>query len=347
MNQTPDRTTFCGAPRRPGGADVPQGRVTVDPATRDPTDLVVEPACGTGIGHLPGSPRPSSRRVGVVQGQDPCVRPATAARAPDEDRGGPEAAAQELLVRLRRLEPDDPRRVRLREQAITEYMPFAGRVASRYFNRGQPAEDLRQVAYLGLLKAVDGFDPDYGAAFLAYATPLIRGELRRYFRDFSWVVHVPRRIQELCMEVGPATETLRQRLNRDPTPGELAVSLGVGSREVLDAIGAAGLHRVAALDPRAEPDDEPGPTLGDLLGADDPGYQHVVDRETLKPLLMELPPDAKLILLMTYFHGMPQRQIGRQIGVSQMQVSRLLNSILATLRRRASPEAAPRQSSTC
>lgn len=264
-----------------------------------------------------------------------------ALRRPDGACGQPEAAAQELLVRLCRLEPGDPRRVRLREQAITEYMPFAGRVASRYFNRGQPAEDLRQVAYVGLLKAVDGFDPDHGTAFLAYATPRILGELRRYFRDFTWIVHVPRRVQELSLAVGPAAETLRQRLNRDPTPGELALSLGVGTPEVLDAIGATGLHRVATLDPRTGPDGEPGPTLGDLLGADDPGYQRVVDRETVKPLLTELSPDAKLILLMTFFHGISQRRIGTELGVSQMQVCRLLNAILAVVRRRASVETAP------
>jgi RNA polymerase sigma-B factor len=340
MNEPTGSTIVGGALQCPDRPDAPPGRVTVGPATRGRTDLVIEPVRGNGAGHPRGSPRPASRPDGTPRNQDPGARSAAAARAPARERGEPEAAAQDLLVRMHRLDVGDPRRARLREQAIAEYMPFAGRVASRYFNRGQPAEDLRQVAYLGLLKAVDGFDPDYGTGFLAYATPRILGELRRYFRDFSWAVHVPRRVQELCMEVGPATETLRQRLNRDPTTGELANLLGVGPREALDAIGAGGLHRAAPLDSRTDADDEPGHTLGDLLGADDPGYQHVVDRETLKPLLMELSPDAKRILLMTYFRGMPQRQIGTELGVSQMQVSRLLSAILAALRRHANPETA-------
>jgi RNA polymerase sigma-B factor len=251
------------------------------------------------------------------------------------DRTEQRAAALRSLDRMHRLEPGDRERATLREAVIAEYMPYARHIAARYGVRGQCAEDFLQAAYVGLVKAVDNFDPDFGAAFLTYATPTILGELKRYFRDTTWAVHVPRRIQELSSELRAATETLSQRLNRAPTVDELAVLLGADPSEVVDAIDATGLHAVGSLDVPAATEDGGGSLLGELLGADDPDLRNVVDRETLRPLLATLSAREKKILLLRYFRSMTQTEIGEELGVSQMQVSRLLADILARLRARA------------
>jgi RNA polymerase sigma-B factor len=262
--------------------------------------------------------------------------PATAARD-GYDRGGRDRTAQRaaallMLVRMHQIEPGESEHGALRERVITEYMPYARHLAVRYAAGGQLAEDLRQVAYVGLVKSVDNFDPDYGAAFLSYATPMILGELKRYFRDSTWAVRVPRRIQELSGEVRPVTEALAQRLHRTPTTAELAELLGADPGEILEAIDAAGLHQLDSLDMPLRTDQGMGEAYGDLLGAEDPGMQNVVDRETLRPLLARLPVRDKRILHLSFFRGMTQEQIGTELGVSQMQISRLLAAILRRLR---------------
>jgi RNA polymerase sigma-B factor len=251
------------------------------------------------------------------------------------DRTDQRAAALRSLDRMHRLEPGDRERTTLREAVIAEYMPYARHVAARYGVRGESAEDFLQAAYVGLVKAVDNFDPDFGAAFLTFATPTILGELKRHFRDTTWAVHVPRRIQELSSELRAATETLSQRLNRAPTVDELAVLLGADPAEVVDALDALGLHAVGSLDLPAPTADGDGSVLGELLGTDDPELENVVDRETLRPLLATLSAREKKILLLRYFRSMTQSEIGVELGVSQMQVSRLLADILARLRARA------------
>jgi RNA polymerase sigma-B factor len=236
---------------------------------------------------------------------------------------------------MHRLALGDAERAVLRVAVITEYMPYARHVAARYGVRGQAAEDFLQVAYVGLVKAVDNFDPDFGTAFLTYATPTILGELKRYFRDTTWAVHVPRRIQELSSELREATECLSQRLSRAPTVDELAMLLGADPAEVVDAIDAAGLHAVGSLDVPAATEDGAGSLPGDLLGADDRGIQNIIDRETLRPLLAKLSAREKKILLMRFFRSMTQTEISNELGVSQMQVSRLLAGILDRLRTHA------------
>jgi RNA polymerase sigma-B factor len=236
---------------------------------------------------------------------------------------------------MHRLAPGDAERSALRVAVITEYMPYARHIAGRYGVRGQAAEDVLQAAYVGLVKAVDHFDPDFGAAFLTFATPTILGELKRYFRDTTWAVHVPRRIQELSSELRDATETLSQELSRAPTVPELAVLLAADPEEVADAIGATGLHTVGSLDLAVVTEDGTGSLPTDLLGVDDRGIQDVIDRETLRPLLAELSAREKKILLMRFFRSMTQTEIGEELGVSQMQVSRLLTGILGRLRTHA------------
>ncbi|HEV2636012.1 MAG TPA: SigB/SigF/SigG family RNA polymerase sigma factor [Actinocrinis sp.] len=254
------------------------------------------------------------------------------------DRTGQRAAAQSMIERLSRLERGAPDHEELRCQVIAEYMPFARHLASRYSSGNQPAEDLRQVAYVGLVKAVDRFDPGFGTPFPGYAMPVILGELKRHFRDASWPVHVPRRIQELYGDVRPAAEVLVHRLGREPTAAELAVLLGSRPRDVAEAIDAGGLRTVASLDLPVGTGEGQGSALGDLLGAEDREIQKIVDRETLRPLLAQLSAREKEILLMTYFQEMTQTQIGAALGVSQMHVSRLLAAILARLRHRVRAE---------
>ena len=242
------------------------------------------------------------------------------------------AAARAALVRLRRMPSDDPEYESLREHVIGEYMSYARYIAGKFRQRGEAQSDLEQVAYLGLVKAVDNFDPDYGAAFLTYATPMIAGEVRRHFRDTTWDVHVPRRVQENALAVRAAERELTQELGHPPSAAEIAHRLELSADEVAEAYEAGAAHHAASLDVPTAMSDGDGASLGDLLGDDDPGFELVVNREALKPLLAELSPRDKRILLMRFFRNMSQVQIAEELGVSQMQVSRLLSRILGGLR---------------
>lgn len=236
-----------------------------------------------------------------------------------------------LFSLIARMAPGDPKRIRLRDGVIEDHMPYARHVAVRYAAHQSQIDDLAQVAYLRLLKAADNFDPEYGTAFLGYATVMIIGEIKRYFRDLTWDVHVPRRTQELSVALRRTTETLTHRLGRSPTVAELAGELDASEEEVIEALGAGEAYRVASLDKPMRPDEE-GTTLAATIGEPDAGYDAVVDRESLKPLLAGLKERDKRILMMRYFHGMTQGQIAVEIGVSQMQVSRILTRILRDLR---------------
>ena len=226
---------------------------------------------------------------------------------------------------------------------IAEYTSYARYLAGRYRTPPESREDFEQVAYLELIKAVDGFDPNLGYAFLSFATPTIVGEIKRHFRDATWAVHVPRRMQELSAEVRAATESFGQRHGRSPTLDEMARLLRVDREDVVCAIGAGDVYMTLSLDMPSTTEDGGGPPLGDLIGADDDSLRTVVDRETLRPLLARLSRRDKQILLLRYFRGMSQDQIGREIGVSRMQVSRLLTGILGQLRQDVcKPPAPPR-----
>ncbi|MEY9931247.1 RNA polymerase sigma-B factor [Catenulispora sp. GP43] len=249
-----------------------------------------------------------------------------------EDYARERAAARAALVRLRRMAPDDPEYGGLREWVIGEYMSYARYIAGRFRQRGESQSDLEQVAYLGLVKAVDNFDPDFGAAFLTYATPMIAGEVRRHFRDTTWDVHVPRRVQENALAVRTAERELNQELGYAPSAAQIAERLELSADEVAEAYEASAAHRTASLDVPVAMSDGDGASLGELLGDEDPGFDLVVDREALKPLLAELSTRDKKILLMRFFRNMSQAQIGDELGVSQMQVSRLLSQILSRLR---------------
>lgn len=259
--------------------------------------------------------------------------PETAPEAPADaaDRTDQRVEIMRLFGELKASPSDSPRRRELRDHLVTEHMNYARYVAAR-FKASHRSEDLEQVAYLALVKAVDRFDPDYGSTFLGYLTPVITGEIKRYFRDATWDVHVPRRVQELSLRLRGASEDLTQRLGRSPTATELADALDATAEEIVEAMEAASAYTTASLDWPSIADDADSAPLGELLGGSDPGFQAVTERESLKPLLARLPERDKQVLMMRFFRTMTQSQISEELGVSQMQVSRILTRILGELR---------------
>ena len=225
----------------------------------------------------------------------------------------------------------DGERLALEDEIIRVNMVVASDCARRYRGRGIAADDLEQVAYLGLVKAVRGFDPERGPDFLAYAVPTIRGELRRHFRDLGWALRPPRSIQELQTRILAVESDLAQELGRSPRPSDLARHLEVDLEQVLDALGASGCFSPTSLDaPAPEGED----ALGERLGALDPAFADAEARVTLHAVLRGLTPRERRILELRFFGGCTQAEIGADIGVTQMQVSRLLNRILDRLRER-------------
>ena len=235
-----------------------------------------------------------------------------------------------LLAAAASLPEDAPERADLRRQAIEDNIGFAQRLARRFRDRGEPVDDLTQVAMVGLVNAVDGYDPERGCEFAGYATPTIVGEIRRYFRDKGWRIKVPRRLQELRLQVNRARVELSQSMSASPTVADLARYLDVSEEDVVEAIEVARLYHPLSLSAPAGPDSDLG--VADPIGDLDPGMEAVENRESVKPLLASLPERERRILTMRFFHDMTQSQIAAEIGISQMHVSRLLTSTLAKLR---------------
>lgn len=242
-----------------------------------------------------------------------------------------------LFVELASVSEQDPRREELRSKLVTEHLPVAEHIARRFSHRGESQEDLTQVATLGLINAVDRFDPERGVDFLSYAVPTIMGEVRRHFRDTGWAVRMPRRLQELHLSVSSAISTLSQELGRAPTPTELAQHLGINRQDVYRGLEAGNAYRSASLDELLTDTDEI--PLGDAIGENDSELAEVENREAIRPLLGELDERERRILVMRFFRSMTQTQIAEQIGISQMHVSRLLSRTLAWLRDRLETEA--------
>lgn len=235
-----------------------------------------------------------------------------------------------LFDRLAETDPAQPEHSTLREQLVTGHLPLARHIARRFANRGEPQDDLVQVAMLGLVNAVDRFDPSRGSDFLSFAVPTIMGEVRRHFRDTSWAVRVPRRLKELHLAIGTASGVLSQELGRAPTPSELAEHLDLSRDEVFEGLEAMTAYRSASLDDLlAEDSSIP---LAATVGTEDEGLELVEQREALQPLLARLPQRERSIVLLRFYGNMTQTQIAERIGVSQMHVSRLLNRTLERLR---------------
>jgi RNA polymerase sigma-B factor len=267
-----------------------------------------DPEHATAAPHVWGGGRPVSNRPG----------------APDRE------AARALFVQLSVLPKESPERVELRNQLVRMHIPLVEHLARRFRNRGEPLDDLTQVATIGLIKSVDRFDVERGVEFSTYATPTIVGEIKRHFRDKGWAVRVPRRLQELRLSLTTATGELSQQHGRSPTVHELAERLGISEEEVLEGLESANAYSTLSLD---VPDtDDESPAVADTLGAEDDALEGVEYRESLKPLLAQLPQREQRILVLRFFRNMTQSQIATEVGISQMHVSRLLARTLAQLR---------------
>jgi RNA polymerase sigma-B factor len=221
----------------------------------------------------------------------------------------------------------------LRDELVAAHLGLAEYLARRFANRGEPLDDLVQVASLGLIKAVDRFDPERGVEFSTYATHTIVGELKRHFRDKGWAIRAPRRMQELYLQLGKVVGTLSQELGHSPTIAELAAEVEVSEEEVLEALEAGQAYRSASLD--APVGNEEGETLGAHLGEEDVSLADVESRATLSPLLAQLPPRERLILHLRFFEGLTQSEIATRLNISQMHVSRLLARSVSELRNAA------------
>jgi RNA polymerase sigma-B factor len=219
----------------------------------------------------------------------------------------------------------------IRNQLIERYRRLAEFLARRFTNRGEPLDDLRQVAFVGLLKAVERFDPSRGLQFSSFATPTINGELKRYFRDKGWAVHVPRRLQELHLQLDRTTADLNQELGRPPTPGEIAARAGVTVEDILEGMEAGGMYRLAPLDAGSDEHEGAGATVGER----DAEIDAVDDRVVVERLLQALPERERHIVFLRFFEGRTQAEIADTVGISQMHVSRLLMKSLEALGDRA------------
>lgn len=236
-----------------------------------------------------------------------------------------------LFLRMHPLPAGHPQRARLREELVQVNLPLVGRIARGFHHRGEPREDLEQVAVVGLLQAIDRYDVARGVTFSSFATPTILGEIKRYFRDHGWMVRVPRVLQERRLLLAQATPVLTQELGHAPTAAELAEHLDVETSEVEDALLATRAYSALSLD-RPGGNGTDLPTVADGLGADEPAFALVDDRVSLRPLIEQLPERERRILRLRFFEDLTQSQIAHRLGVSQMHVSRLLTATLTTLR---------------
>ena len=231
-------------------------------------------------------------------------------------------------------------RAALRDELTRFCLPFASRLARRYRGRGEPLEDLEQVARLGLVKAIDRYDPERGS-FTAYAVITISGEIKRHFRDKTWGVHVPRRIQDLSLEVGHASVVLTNTLSRAPTIAELAARLEVTERAVMEAMDSSAGYTPASLNAPVSGGDGAA-EVGDLLGGADGDLELIDDKITVSRLLLRLPARERQMLAMRFYGNLTQAEIAAALGISQMHVSRLLSRALAWLREAMLSDVVPR-----
>ncbi|MFE2558698.1 RNA polymerase sigma factor SigF [Streptomyces sp. NPDC059352] len=245
--------------------------------------------------------------------------------------------SRSLFLRLRALDTegvaaDSPERTYVRDTLIQLNLPLVRYAAARFRSRNEPMEDIVQVGTIGLIKAIDRFDCERGVEFPTFAMPTVVGEIKRFFRDTSWSVRVPRRLQELRLALTKASDELAQKLDRSPTVPELAAVLGVSEEDVVDGLAVGNAYTASSLDSPSPEDDGGEGSLADRLGYEDTALEGVEYRESLKPLLAKLPPRERQIIMLRFFANMTQSQIGEEVGISQMHVSRLLTRTLAQLR---------------
>ena len=211
-----------------------------------------------------------------------------------------------------------------RNDLVREYLPLARRLATRYRHTSEPLEDLTQVAYVGLVLAAERWDPDRGPSFTSYAIPTIVGELRRHIRDHAWAARVPRGLQENVLRVSAASAELNTRLGRSPSTADLAKETGLEPEQVIEAQGASSAYEAESLDTRSASDGEEREPLVATLGSVDAGYDLVEYGVSMRPAMAELSEQERIIVAMRFFEDLTQSEIARRIGISQMQVSRVL-----------------------
>ncbi|MCV7227194.1 RNA polymerase sigma factor SigF [Mycolicibacterium komossense] len=242
------------------------------------------------------------------------------------------ADVPDLFRQLATLEDGSAAFQRQRDSIVERCLPLADHIARRFDGRGEPHDDLVQVARVGLVNAVIRFNVDAGSDFVSFAVPTIMGEVRRHFRDNSWSVKVPRRLKELHLQLGAATAELSQRLGRAPTPTELAELLGMDRDEVVEGLVAGSSYNTLSIDSGGGSGNEDAPAIADTLGDVDTTLDQIENREALRPLLESLPDRERAVVVLRFFESLTQTQIAERIGVSQMHVSRLLARALGRLR---------------
>jgi RNA polymerase sigma-B factor len=235
-----------------------------------------------------------------------------------------------MFRELEGLPDPSPQFQRQRDKIVERCLPLADHIARRFDGRGEPRDDLVQVARVGLVNAVIRFDVNAGSDFVSFAVPTIMGEVRRHFRDNSW--SVPRRLKELHLRLGAATAELSQRLGRAPTATELAAELDMDRDEVIEGLVAGSSYNTLSIDSGGGSGNEDTPAIADTLGDVDTGLDQIENREALRPLLAALPERERQVLLLRFFESLTQTQIAERVGISQMHVSRLLAKSLARLR---------------
>jgi RNA polymerase sigma-B factor len=257
---------------------------------------------------------------------------------PERPPGGPtDRAREDRLLFQRYVQTRD---AAARDALVERFLPLARQLARRYQRAEEPLDDLIQVASLGLVKAIDRFDAEREVAFSSYAVPTILGEIKRHFRDRTWSVRVPRDLQELSLKVDRAVVAMSKDLQRAPTVPELAEKLCVSEEQILEAMEASGAYRAASLSaPRGG--DEHGDTIADTVGTEEHGYNLAEDRATLDRLLQTVTPREREVLRLRFEEDLTQAEIGERIGVSQMQVSRLIRQSVSRLRAAARAEEEP------
>ena len=241
------------------------------------------------------------------------------------------AEVRRLFVAYQAAENDE-QRLRQRERLVAQYIGLVEFLARRFRNRGEPIEDLVQVGTIGLLKAIDRFDLDREVEFSTYATPTVVGELKRHFRDKSWAVRVPRRLQELHLELTKVVGRLGQELGRSPTVAEIAKAAGATEEQVLEGLEIAQAYNFTSLDAPIDNADAGSSSFAYHLGIEDEHLEHLEYRASLAPEMAKLPDRERHILYLRFFKGLTQSEIADSLGISQMHVSRLLNRTLMRLR---------------
>ena len=266
------------------------------------------------------SPAPAAREVSGPRSATPNGRVGV---------GDASRVAQDRALFARYLDQRDPVD---RDMLVERFLPLARQLARRYQRPDEPFDDLFQVACLGLINAIDRFSLERDVAFSSYAVPTILGEIKRYFRDRTWSVRVPRDLQDLTLKVERAVTELDRALHRKPTIDEISAEVGADAEDVLEALEASGAYRATSLQTPWGADDDSGDTLGDAIGHQERGFAQAEDRATIEHVMRVITPREREVLRLRFIEDLTQEEIGERVGVSQMQVSRIIRQSLARLR---------------